>query len=131
MVIRGVIAVRRDLAGAVPVAIVVSAMVLSGGSTLVAAPEPCHPHPDVTSSDTHCPSIAWLKNQHVTYRYADGTFGPNKAATRNAMAAFLYRPEAGGAKQPECAGPPFWDVTDNLADRRACVPRSPYLPLLT
>jgi len=49
------------------------------------------PFPDVSAQSVFCGDIAWLKAEGISTGNADGTFGPNTAVSRQAMAAFLYR----------------------------------------
>ncbi|WP_338748477.1 S-layer homology domain-containing protein [Janibacter alittae] len=46
---------------------------------------------DVDSSSAFAREIAWLQDERITTGYADGTFGPKKRISREAMAAFMTR----------------------------------------
>lgn len=46
---------------------------------------------DVNSSSAFAKEIAWLQDERITTGYADGTFGPKRRITREAMAAFMTR----------------------------------------
>lgn len=65
--------------------------------------------PDVPASHPFATEIAWLLDQGITAGYEDGTFGPGRAVSRQAMAAFLHRASEGG-DAPECTAAPFTDV---------------------
>jgi len=59
-----------------------------------AADEPAAPassFTDVGPGHPFGPAIAWLESAGVAQGYADGTFGPARAISRQAMAAFLHR----------------------------------------
>src|SRR5690554_6130373 len=65
---------------------------------------------DVSSSAQFSAEIEWLADEGISTGYADGTFRPHNAITRDAMAAFLYRL----AGEPEFTAPrtsPFRDIT--------------------
>ena len=49
------------------------------------------PFSDVPVTDPFCGEIAWLADLEITGGYADGTFRPTTAVSRQAMAAFLFR----------------------------------------
>jgi subtilisin family serine protease len=49
------------------------------------------PFPDVPVDHPFCKEINWLKTNHITTGFEDGTFRPLSNVTRQAMAAFLYR----------------------------------------
>ena len=49
------------------------------------------PFSDVTRSRQFYKEITWLRSTGITTGYANGTFRPGAAVTREAMAAFLYR----------------------------------------
>ena len=73
--------------------------------------------PQVTQSFTDVPvdheffaDIEWLTANGIATGYADGTFGPARDVSRQAMAAFLYRLEHAGADAPDCVVAPFTDV---------------------
>jgi len=46
---------------------------------------------DVTVDHEFADAIAWLRSATITEGYADGSFGPTRPVTRQAMAAFLHR----------------------------------------
>ena len=67
------------------------------------------PFPDVGGTHPFCADIAWLAGEGIAGGYADGTFRPSVAVSRQAMAAFLHR--AAGAPPFLPSGPPtFPDV---------------------
>ena len=47
--------------------------------------------PDVATTASLCPHIAWLASTGITSGYADGGFHPTAPVSRQAMAAFLQR----------------------------------------
>lgn len=47
--------------------------------------------PDVSTSDTFYRAISWLSDASITSGYSDGEYKAERAVTRGAMAAFLYR----------------------------------------
>jgi hypothetical protein len=49
------------------------------------------PFPDVGATHTFYAEITWLADTGITGGFADGTFRPGAAVTRQAMAAFLRR----------------------------------------
>ncbi len=57
------------------------------------APAACTtaPFADVTTGHPFCAQIAWLKDRQLSSGWSDGTFRPDAAIERQAMAAFLYR----------------------------------------
>lgn len=65
---------------------------------------------DVPAADPFCGEIAWLASTGITTGYADGTFRPGQAVTREAMAAFIYRYANAGNRAPACTSAPFVDV---------------------
>ncbi|WP_061962845.1 S-layer homology domain-containing protein [Demequina aurantiaca] len=65
---------------------------------------------DVPSSHQFRTEISWLASQGITTGYADGTFRPTSAVTREALAAFLYRLE-GSPKVKLPSKSPFKDVS--------------------
>ena len=46
---------------------------------------------DVKPGQKFFNEIAWMKQSGITTGYADGSFGPKKTVSREAMAAFIYR----------------------------------------
>ncbi|MFV0285798.1 MAG: S-layer homology domain-containing protein, partial [Demequina sp.] len=68
-----------------------------------------HRFSDVPSSHQFRAEITWLANQGISTGYADGTFRPKSAVTREAFAAFLYRLE-GSPRVTLSASSPFKDV---------------------
>lgn len=62
----------------------------ASGSPYV-APIKGAPFKDVAPNDQFASEIVWLSNSRITTGYADGTFRPYGAVTREATAAFLYR----------------------------------------
>jgi hypothetical protein len=65
---------------------------------------------DVPTSNSFFDDIAWLANSGVTSGYPDGSFQPQAAVSRQAMAAFLYRYQNPGTPAPACQAAPFPDV---------------------
>lgn len=68
------------------------------------------PFTDVSTNAQFYREIVWLDKQGITTGWADGTFRPKEAITREAMAAFLYRFEG----RPGFTAPsrsPFTDMT--------------------
>ena len=57
-----------------------------------AAPAPTFP--DIAADHTFAPAIGWLQDNAIAAGYPDGTFGPTKPTTRQAMATFLFRLDA-------------------------------------
>ncbi|WP_061962177.1 S-layer homology domain-containing protein [Demequina flava] len=49
------------------------------------------PFKDVSTKDQFYKEIVWLESKGITTGWSDGTFRPELAIDRNAMAAFLYR----------------------------------------
>ena len=68
------------------------------------------PFPDVTVANEFCGAITWMVESGLTTGYADGTFRPTAAVSRQATAAFLYRLETGADVLPTCTAAPFPDV---------------------
>jgi hypothetical protein len=63
---------------------------------------------DVPTNHFFFKEIEWMKAQHITNGNADGTFAPNDAVSRQAMAAFLYR----SAHSPAFVPPATASFTD-------------------
>lgn len=57
------------------------------------APPACSepPFTDVPTSHPFCPQIAWMAGEGIAGGFADGTFRPGAAISRQAMAAFIER----------------------------------------
>ncbi len=80
---------------------------------------------DVNSSSAFAKEIAWLQDERITTGYADGSFGPKRRITREAMAAFMTRflldrrpPDATAPYQfSDIAGTQFEDHIAWIADR--------------
>lgn len=68
------------------------------------------PYRDVDTTNVFCGYIQWAKNTRLAFGYSDGTFRPDSAVTRGAMAAFLHRVVTGRQAQP-CNTKPFADVS--------------------
>ncbi len=69
------------------------------------------PFPDVPVDDTFCGEIAWMKAEGIATGYADGTFRPDQAISRQAMSAFLYRfTGSPRGDDPACTVDEFPDV---------------------
>lgn len=73
------------------------------GSPPLAAPDAPGPFLDVAADHPFAREIAWAADQDVTTGFADGTFRPGEAVTRQAMAAFLHRAEQAGGDLPSMA----------------------------
>ncbi|MCC5954289.1 MAG: S-layer homology domain-containing protein, partial [Acidimicrobiia bacterium] len=111
---------RADLAPAAAgpvrrfVALIAAAALLVGGLTVGAgAPAGAAAFPDVPEDHPFAVAIDWAVTTGVTAGYADGTFRPTAAVSRQAFAAFLARYDDGAtASVPEaCEGDgPFTDV---------------------
>lgn len=67
---------------------------------------------DVPASSTFASDIAWASQTGVASGYSDGSFKPNAAVTRDAMAVLLYR-FAGSPDYTAPATSPFKDVATN------------------
>jgi hypothetical protein len=65
---------------------------------------------DVPAGSAYCGSIAWLAEAGITSGTASGGFAPLAPVTRQAMAAFLYKLDSGGAAPPPCTVAPYADV---------------------
>ena len=63
---------------------------------------------DVPANHPFATEIAWVMGEGISTGYADGTFGPDRPVTRQAVAAFLAR--AVGDELPACTVLPFPDV---------------------
>lgn len=68
------------------------------------------PFPDVSTSNRFCGYISWAEKSGIASGYPDGSYGPNKAVTRGAMAAFLHRIARPGQGASKCTSKPFTDV---------------------
>lgn len=75
------------------------------------------PFPDVPVDHPFCPEIDWLVSSGATEGYADGTFRPTAAVTRQSAAAFLWR--LAGEPPVAVAPPTFSDVGDDHPFRTA------------
>lgn len=80
---------------------------LSGNPTFVPPATPSFT--DVPTTHLFYTEIEWLADTGITGGFNDGTFGVNRAVTRGAMAAFLYR-LAGEPPFTPSATPSFTDV---------------------
>ena len=67
------------------------------------------PFTDVPTNHPFYKEIAWMHQAGITTGWADGTFRPHEAATREAMAAFFYRAAGSPAYTPPEKSP-FEDV---------------------
>lgn len=76
------------------------------------APAACtaKPYPDVATTSTFCPSIAWAKAKGIVTGYTNGSYGPAAAVSRGAMAAYLFRIANPGKAPAACTRKPFTDV---------------------
>lgn len=63
------------------------------------------PFRDVPTNHQFYKEIVWLERQNITTGWADGTFRPDLAIDRNAMAAFLYRYEGRPSFSPPSSSP--------------------------
>jgi len=68
------------------------------------------PFPDVPTTSTFCGYIAWARSNGIAYGYPNGTYGPQNAVTRGAMAAYLFRIANPGRGAGACTSKPFADV---------------------
>ena len=69
------------------------------------------PFADIESTHPFCGEIAWMAAQGLTTGYADGTFRPTGAVTRQALAAQLYRlSDSPLGPDPTCSAAPFTDI---------------------
>lgn len=93
----------------------------AAGSPRGEAP-PCAtaPFPDVTTANPFCGHIDWLVDEGIATGFADGTFKPTQAVSRQAMAAFLVRASEEYVEVP-CSASPFTDV----------VTSNPFCPAIT
>lgn len=73
-------------------------------------PPAATPFSDVPTDHPFYREIAWLADEGIAEGYADGTFGPGRTVSRQAMAAYLYR--AAGEPAVTVAGTPFPDVPE-------------------
>jgi acetyl esterase/lipase len=64
--------------------------------------------PDVTSAGTSCGAVEWMVESGITTGYADGTFRPATAVSRQTFVAFLHRLRGSPAPGPDA--PTFSDV---------------------
>ncbi|PRI10205.1 hypothetical protein B4915_12400 [Leucobacter massiliensis] len=81
----------------------------TAAQSLQAAASGAGPFADVPANHQFAAEIAWLAGTRVTTGYADGTFRPKSAVTREAMAAFLERFDTGVPLPPQTFSP-FTDV---------------------
>lgn len=100
---------RRMAAAAAAVTVLVAAVLTGLGVGSASAQTACNPYPDVTSANSACANITWLKGQGIT-KPADGLYHPLDSVTRGSMTAFLFRLTNPGASQPKCTTKPFPDV---------------------
>lgn len=74
------------------------------------------PFRDVSVNSPFCADIAWLRSAGLSAGWADGTFHPGEAISREALAAFLYRLAHSGKDAGMCTGAsPFPDVSRTSA----------------
>lgn len=85
------------------------------GSTASGAVVPVQTFTDVPPSSAFAADIDWLVHQGIATGFADGSFHPVQAVTRQAFAAFLYRYAHAGADAGACAPgtSSFPDVPDS------------------
>jgi hypothetical protein len=85
-----------------------------GGTDAGVCPAGTSSFPDVPDSSPFCGDIKWLAGTGITGGFADGTFRGTNPVARQAVAAFLYRYNHGGADGGVCpAGTSaFNDVAD-------------------
>ncbi|WP_298455402.1 glycoside hydrolase family 3 N-terminal domain-containing protein [uncultured Cellulomonas sp.] len=69
------------------------------------------PFVDVDVANQFCGEIEWMKSASLTTGYADGTYRPEVANSRQAMAAFLHRLFTDEDHAAACAAAPFPDVS--------------------
>ena len=67
-------------------------------------------YPDVPASSPYCASIRWLATAGIASAAPGKRFAPLAPVTRDAMAAFLYKLDSGGAAPPPCTVAPYADV---------------------
>ncbi|MEO6350442.1 MAG: S-layer homology domain-containing protein, partial [Candidatus Limnocylindrales bacterium] len=74
---------------------------------------PCDdpPFPDVPTTHPFCREIQWIRDNGISTGFGDGTYRPQTAVTRQAMAAFMAR--LATATLTDCSTPPFTDVPTN------------------
>ncbi len=84
-------------------------LVLAG----VAAVSAAHQFDDVDGDHPFHDQIGWLAEEGIAEGYGDGTFGPGRALTRQAVAAFLYRLAGEPATSGDGSG--FSDVGEDHA----------------
>ncbi len=69
------------------------------------------PFSDVPTSHDFCGEIAWAKAEGIATGYADGTFKPGVAISRQAMASYLYKLTGSPrGPDPQCIRDEFTDV---------------------
>jgi hypothetical protein len=70
------------------------------------------PFADVATSSIFCTPIDWLVDEGIASGYADGSFRPDRAVSRQVIAAMLYRYAGSPAgPSPTCTVAPFTDVS--------------------
>lgn len=74
------------------------------------------PFHDVGPSTQFCAEIQWLKDHQIVTGFRDGSFHPDAAVSRQAMAAYMYR-ISNSRPAPACTNSPFDDVA---ADNQFC-----------
>lgn len=65
--------------------------------------------PDVATTHRYYKQICWMVDAGITYGWPDGTYRPNDAVTRDAMASFFYR-TAGSPGYMAPGNSPFSDM---------------------
>jgi len=90
-----------------PAVPLVTTEVVGEGSDPCEPPAP-GPFLDVAATHAFCGDIVWASDGGIVEGYADGTYGPTRPITRQALAAMLHR-MAGSPAPPEDA-PSFTDV---------------------
>lgn len=103
-------ATLRRVFATIAVVALSAGLVVGVGLGAASAADSCAPYPDVTSSDVHCVSIEWLKDQEIT-KPANGLYHSNGVVNRGQMAAFLFRLSNPGETQPACKPNVFKDVS--------------------
>lgn len=114
----------KTMRAKVLVTLAAAAVAFSGAGVAVAAAgstavSPCtagqSAFKDVPDTSPFCQDIKWMVDHGIAYGYADGTYRPGVATSRDAMAAFMHRlansipagatGPAGPAGVPGAAGP--------------------------
>jgi hypothetical protein len=69
------------------------------------------PFTDISTTHAFCREIKWMKDEAISTGFGDGTYRPNLAVSRQAMASFMAKLANGPSWVPTpCSTPPFPDV---------------------